>query len=199
MSIAQIEKLRKERISKLEGLKAQLEKIENDDMYAPEYKLQKRNEIKKELEAVSFDYGTKIAELIDQTESKLLQGFHNAEYKGMDDKQAAKELLKEMRNRDMSEDLIARNKENPEHLYSEAEKIVNANLPYAPAYIRALKKLNVSGADMLEKNYKELNFNELQKSYNKEMELLREQIKLFEVEKTAEESPFKAALMDHYL
>jgi len=180
MSLAKIKQLRSERSSKLGELEQQRQKLANDRTLSNIYKVEKDNEVKIKIQAVKTEYDSQISELIDQTENKLLQGFHNAEYEGLKGEQATIELLKEMRNQKKTDQLVElyRGKDETQFrdfLHGEAERLIGVNSPEAKAYLDAMKLLGVSDIDGLENKYKQQNQNDLQKSYQDDLALIKEQ------------------------
>lgn len=196
MSIERIEQLRKERKGQVKAIKSKINKIKDDEKYSPEYKMQQEAELKRELESVRQNYDSQITELINNSINESERNFYNAEFDGMKEVESTQALIKEMRDQEEAELIAKRFKDNHKGLYDESEKLVSVNSPKAIAHIKALKKLGAIGAESLEKQYKEQNLNDKQKMYKEELDKLEEQRKLYEVEKTEDNDPFKAALME---
>lgn len=198
MSIAKIQQLRKERKNKVTEIKSALDKIANDEKYSGEYKMQQSAQLNREMQRINQEYDIEITNLLQQTKNETERNFYNAEFDGMNEGEATKALLREMRAKEEAEVLARSYKDGDKRnaLYSMAEGLVNVNSPQALAYIKAMKTLGVTGAESLENQYKEQNYNEKQKLYKSELEKLQVEEQWYEVEKTEVESPMKAALLE---
>lgn len=196
MSATQIESLRKDRTKKITGLRAELDKIKKEDMYSPEYKQQKTREVNQEIESLQAEYDQQITSLISETRNKTLKSFDEAEFAGMQQGDEVKALIKEMRNKDLADDLVNTHRSSDgEMLRSEAERLVKSGLSSAPAYIKAMKQLNISGADSLGQEYKNQTMNSLQKGYKSQLDEIEQQEKAYEIDKTADTDPLRAGIM----
>lgn len=197
MPLAKIKRLRQERINKINALKEGQKKIDSSDMYSNQHKSNTQTETNKAIKAIEKEYGPQINELIDQRETELLKGFNNAEYSGMDDKQATIALLKEMRNQKQTDNLI-KQYEGKNHatlrseLGTKTKELVKVNSPETTAYINAMKSLGAIGFDDLEQEYKANNMNDLQKAYQSDLNIIEEQKQEFATEVSGD--PFANAM-----
>src|SRR5690625_660514 len=179
MRLNKIKQLREERINKIKALEQDQEKINKSEVYSNQHKSNTQTESNNTIKAIENEYGSKINELTEQRETELIQGFNNAEYSAMDDKQATLELLKEMRNQRQTDNLIKQH-EGKNHanlrneLYTKAKELVKFNSPEAMAYINAMKSLGAVGSDDLEQEYKANNMNDLQKAYQSDLKALND-------------------------
>lgn len=200
MSMSRIKQLRKERINKINTLKQQQEKIDNNDMYSHQHKSNTLNQTNINIEAIENEYVPQINQLLEERKTELLKGFNNAEYAGMDDKRATTELLKEIRNQRETDNLI-RQYEGKDlssfrsELYTKTKELVRTNSPTTTAYINAMKSLGAVGYDELEQEYKANNMNDLQRAYKSDLTALEEQEQEFHVEVNGD--PF-ANIMEKY-
>lgn len=187
MALAKIKQLRNERLSKINSLKQQKEKIKADQTLADTYKSEMQTKLDADIKATNQEYEPQINELIQQREMELRTGFNSAEYQGMDDKQAMVELLKEMRNQRLTDSLI-RQYEGKDmaslrnDLSKQVNDLIQVNSPETGAYINAMKSLGAVGFEDLERQYKENNMNDLQKAYQSDLNLIEEQKQEFHTE-----------------
>lgn len=93
--------------------------------------------LEREISTFKHDYNSRISTALDELKTEAERVFHNAEYEGLGD-QVSIELLKEMRNQEKAEELIKSYKGKEVTLQELAQKEVDMNSPYAPAYIKGL-------------------------------------------------------------
>lgn len=200
-AITTIKRLRAERSSKINALKSEMDIITSSDKYSQEYKNQISRERKDEIIAIQSEYDSQINEQITTHLTRLKGEFSKAEYEGLSDGEATKALLREMRNQQETQALIARYKDLTdagmnEALQTEAHAKVQTNAADAPAYINAMKQLNIIGADEYEQTYKSNNLNKLQKSIQNDINQIEEQKREWQSEQYEAVNPWTEAFSE---
>lgn len=198
MTIEQIRQLRKERKNQVESLKSQINSLDHDDRYSPAYKMEQKSELTNRLTEIRQRFDNQIDEIITNLRNDLVSRFDQAEYKELKPEEAIKELLLELKSQEEASYLAKVYQDKHEALLFETEKLVNVNSPKALAYIKAMKKLGAVGATGLEQQYKKQNLNSLQKAIQSDLNVLENEAQAYEIEKTEEVAPLKAAILDHY-
>lgn len=197
MSISKIKQLRKERKALIDKYTKELEKIKNDNRYAPDYKAEKIKDIEQNLSDVRNGYDREIRELIEKNKNELQAKINKAEFEGLTEKELLQQLLIESRNKSIEERLLHEYEDNPDGLYTIIQKEVENGSYTAQGYINAFMQLSDNFAlkhniKQLEEQHKANMMNDNQKAYAKELELYKQQEAEYQEEREGES--FKQAL-----
>jgi hexokinase len=199
MGASVIQKKRQERNQQIKALKDQIEKLEKDTMYAPDYKSQKLREFRNQIQQVKNQFDSEIPVLIKQSKNQVLKDIDQAQY-SLTPEEVNKQLLMEMRNQTLAENFYSQWKGAGagEDFVKEAEQAIENNFSNAGAYVAALKRLGHEKANQLEQQHKINTRTPLQKMHYEALAAIEGEETSYKIDVMAETNPLGAAVMTHY-